>query len=168
MGAVGGRRWLAAGEQEIVTLRPHAKVIAWPVILLLILAALFGAGLRAIPDDRPELFWVLAAVLGSASLLFVLRPLLHWRTTRYVFTDQRILTRRGVFGRVGRVIALRGIREVGYRRTLTDRLLGCGTLRLTTFDGLPLQISHVPDIRRVQLVLDELCRAQLPAMPARW
>ena len=51
---------------------------------------------------------------------------------------------------------LRRINNVNYERSLTDRMLGCGTLILETAAGQPLTLPDVPKVERVHVAITEL------------
>ena len=53
-------------------------------------------------------------------------------------------------------LPLRRINNVNYERSLTDRMLGCGTLILETAAGQPLLLPDVPDVERVHVTITEL------------
>ncbi|TDT34119.1 PH domain-containing protein [Naumannella halotolerans] len=150
------RRWLADGELEVITLRPHASSIWFPIVMLLLLALGLGAGLRAIAELVPELRWVLVGLVCVFGFVFVFRPLLRWRNTRYVLTTRRLLTRIGAFGRIVHDIPLAAISQVECRRGATGWLTGCGNLRIVTVDGFWLDLRKVPDVKRVRNAIHEL------------
>jgi uncharacterized membrane protein YdbT with pleckstrin-like domain len=88
---------------------------------------------------------------------FVVRPFLRWRTTRYVVTDRRLITRRGVVARSGRDVPLSRITDVSFSHGLLERLLGCGTLLVESAgERGPLVLADVPGVERVQGLLLEL------------
>ena len=43
-----------------------------------------------------------------------------------------------------------------YERSFTDRLLGCGSLTMTTAAEEPLTLVDIPDVERVHLTMTEL------------
>ena len=77
-------------------------------------------------------------------------------TSTYTITDRRIITRKGIINKVGHDLPLRRINNVNYERSLTDRMLGCGTLILETAAGQPLILHDVPKVERVHVAITEL------------
>ena len=71
-------------------------------------------------------------------------PLLKWRTTRYELTTRRMRLRTGVVARNGSDIPLSRITDVSFRKSLLDRLLGCGTLIVESAGGTPRSSSPGP------------------------
>ena len=82
---------------------------------------------------------------GSAStplLALLLLPIAiaGWRwlvthSTQYTLTDQRLKTRRGVFGRVTDDLELYRVKDSHFTQTFLQRLLGIGTITLRTTDA---------------------------------
>ena len=89
------------------------------------------------------------ALHGSArAIVFVLLLLpsgiAGWRwlgtaNMQYTLTDQRLILRRGVFGRSTDYVELYRVKDTHYTQSFFERLLGLGTIRLhTTQDNAPL------------------------------
>ena len=86
-----------------------------------------------------------AVTLGSAAstplLALLLLPIAvagwRWlltRSTQYTLTDQRLKTRRGVFGRITDDLELYRVKDSHFTQTFLQRLLGIGTITLRTTD----------------------------------
>ena len=151
------KRHLGADEVEILHLRTHGKALVGPVLVLLVTAVLVGVAVAAAPPEwQPWANWALfglgaVVVIGWAAL-----PYLRWLTTTYTLTDRRIITRRGIINKTGHDLPLTRINNVAYERDLLDRILGCGTLQLTTAAEAPLYLHDIPDVERVHVVMTEL------------
>src|SRR6266852_4535900 len=130
MSGMGDDRSLAVGEESVELLHPHWKTLVRPIGLAFILVAVVLAGEVLIPAGKAAAIERLAlGVVAIASLMwFLMYPLLVWRTTRYEVTTKRLRLRTGVIARDGRDIPLSRITDVSFRKTLLDRILGCGTL----------------------------------------
>lgn len=88
---------------------------------------------------------------------WVLLPFLRWVTSRYTVTNRRLITRSGILTRTGRDIPLYRINDVSYEKSLTDRLLGCGTLVISdATDKAGVTLHDVPRVEQVQVVLHDL------------
>ena len=150
----------ALGEDEVIltTLRTHAKVLVGAALVLLVAALGGGFAAAMMPASwQPVGYILLAAVLAMVLTVWVLAPFLRWRTSTYTITSRRVITRKGILNRSGHTVPLARITDVSYERSLLDRLLGCGTLRLrTAADGQALTLPDVPDVEKVQLMLTEL------------
>ena len=73
-----------------------------------------------------------------------------WWNTVYVLTDQRVVEREGVVRRFGHDLPLSGVTDVVVAQRLSDRVLGCGTLTVTTEGGTEFTVRDVPAVAVVQ------------------
>ncbi|MGO1385656.1 MAG: PH domain-containing protein [Arachnia sp.] len=151
------RKTLGEGEQVILHMRTHGKALIWPIVALVLLGAALGAGIALLPDDtQPWGPWVAVGLFVILVMWLVLQPFLRWLTTTYSVTDRRIITRRGILNKSGHDLPLRRINNVNYHRSLTDRILGCGTLVLETAAGQPLVLHDLPRVEQVHVRINNL------------
>jgi membrane protein YdbS with pleckstrin-like domain len=140
-------------------LRPHARVLTRPVLVLVVGAGLGGFAVGRVPDgDLQAPGRVVAAALVALLLgRWAALPFLRWRATRFLVTDTRVLTRRGVVSRSGRDLPLSRIGDLSFSRGPLDRLFGSGTVVLTPVgDSPPLVLRRLPRVAQVQRELYEL------------
>jgi uncharacterized membrane protein YdbT with pleckstrin-like domain len=149
---------LTKDEQVVLSLHPHWKALFLPVVwFVLALAAVItvaiftGAG-------------VWTAVTGGVALLvalvFTVWPWIKWKTTHYVFTNERVIMRSGVFSRTGRDIPLGRVNDVSFSHSLFERMLGCGTLTIESAgERGQVQLNSLPHVEKTQSVLYELVDA---------
>ena len=108
-------------------------------------------------------------MVGALSAFFALtrgvRPLLVWRCTHYVITDERILLQDGVVARERRDLPLARINDHVTSQTLLDRIFGCGTLRVDSIGDQAAVLSSVPRVQQVQTMLYELIEADRERHP---
>jgi uncharacterized membrane protein YdbT with pleckstrin-like domain len=148
---------LTTDEEVVLHLRPHWRRLVAPAgWVLLVLAAVIGG----------FVIWgstggLVLLVLGVGLLLWMaLWPYLQWRTTHYVFTTERVLTREGVLGRRGRDIPLARINDVSFSHSLLERMLGSGTLTIESAgERGQLVLDDLPRVEHTQSVLYELVEA---------
>jgi uncharacterized membrane protein YdbT with pleckstrin-like domain len=145
-------------EEVVLHLRPHARAAVRPaVVLLLALAAVLGAWIM-LPPNTGGLIGV--SVIGAVALfLGVTRgvwPLLVWRCTHYVFTDERILLQDGVIARERRDLPLNRVNDHVLSQSLVDRVLGSGTLRIDSIGDSSAVLASVPRAQSVQTLLYQL------------
>lgn len=148
---------MTRNEDVVLHMRTHAKALFWPVVILLVTTALLGVALAVVPDEWGS--GGMGAVVGVYALLvawLVLWPFAKWFTSTYTVTTRRITTRRGVFNKVGHDLPLRRVNNVNSERSLTDRMLGCGTLVLETAAGQPLVLDDVPRVSEVHAAINTL------------
>ncbi len=138
-------------------MRTHGKALLVPGLVFVLLAVLMGTVLALLPTSWG---WIGDAVVVGlvviAMIVFCLVPFLRWLTSTYTLTDRRIITRKGVLNKTGHDLPLRRINNVSYERSLLDRMLGCGSLVLTTAAETPVVLRDVPDVERVHVLMTEL------------
>ncbi|GAA2589937.1 PH domain-containing protein [Dactylosporangium fulvum] len=150
---------LTKDEQVVLHLHPHWKALFLPVVwFVLALAAVIAAVIFTDWGMIPLL------ILGGIALAVVLVvtgwPWIKWRTTHYVFTNERVIMRSGVFSRSGRDIPLGRVNDVSFSHTLFERMLGCGTLTIESAgERGQVQLTDLPQVEKTQSVLYELVDA---------
>lgn len=155
---------LGQGEHVVLHLRTHWKSLIGAVLVFLVLCLAAGASIGVLvpmvaEGSRQILTWV---IVGLAVILFVafsVVPFMRWWTTTFTITNRRLITRRGILNKSGHDLPLIRINNVEYQRSLLDRMLGCGTLTLTTAAEDPLTLHDIPGIEHVHLQLGELMTA---------
>jgi hypothetical protein len=143
---------LADGETALLVLRPHARRLVRPALVLLLLAPVAGYAAGAVPAGATQatLRAVVAAVAGIVGLRWVVWPFTVWWNTLYVLTDERLFERAGVARRTGHDLPLRGVTDVVVEQRLGERLLRSGTLSVTTEGGAQFRMTDVPGVSRLQ------------------
>jgi uncharacterized membrane protein YdbT with pleckstrin-like domain len=123
---------LADDERVVEHLHPHWIVLVIPTLWFLLLSAATGAAIAFKPDGTTgNVFLIAVGVVAFVLFCWLcVGPWLSWRTTHYVITTHRILIRRGILHHTGRDITLGRISDVGFARTLWDRLVNAGTLTI--------------------------------------
>ena len=121
---------LTEDEHLVLRLHPHWKTLIRPVsvAVLVVAAALIAEVLIPSGSVSTVIRLVLAAVAILALMLWLIMPVLRWRTTTYELTTRRMRVRSGIVTRHGRDIPLARINDVSFEKGLLDRLLGSGRL----------------------------------------
>ncbi|HET7327374.1 MAG TPA: PH domain-containing protein [Nocardioidaceae bacterium] len=145
-------RLLGDGERVVISTRTHSKALVGPILVFIVICALAGFLAALVPPDLAWLRWIVAAIAVAAGVAWVLTPLLRWLTTSYTVTNHRLITRRGVFTRLGHDLPLSRVHDVSYERSLLDRLFGCGTLVVSAAseDG-QIRLTDVPNVEHLHL-----------------
>jgi uncharacterized membrane protein YdbT with pleckstrin-like domain len=99
---------------------------------LLFLLPAAGVGPDATRNAR-MFSWVLSG-LWVLTVGLVLFRYVTWRATRYVLSTQRLRVTTGVFSTVTHDLELRRVRDSTVTRTLYQRMVGLGDLRLVSAD----------------------------------
>lgn len=139
-------------EEVVFDLRPHVKRLFLPAVVGPVVVGAASYGYFTVPWH-----WLQLAIVAVAALVvlrYVLTPWLRWLTTHYTLTTHRLVVRQGVLRRSGRDIPLGRIADVAVKRSIRDRMLGCGTLVIET-GGRDGQVV-LADVPRVEKVLREL------------
>ena len=146
-------------EEEIVLhLHPHARTAVRPILVLVVALAAVLTVWIMLPPTTGGLIGV--SVVGAVALFMALTrgvwPLLVWRSTHYVFTDERILLQDGVVARERRDLPLNRVNDHVMSQSLLDRLLGSGTLRIDSIGEQSAVLASVSRVQHVQTLLYQL------------
>lgn len=146
---------LVEGERVALYSRPHWRVCVGPaaVYLLAVAVAAFGAAVVRLQPWAPIGALVLAGLAAAVVARWTVLPLVRWRSTHLVVTNHRLLVREGVFSRSGIDVPIHRVDSVRTRRTLGERLAGCGTLLVDAGAEEPMVFAEVPHVERVQALL---------------
>lgn len=153
---------LTADEEVVRHLHPHWKALVAPVLVAVLSVAAAVAAVLLLPAGGAGTVtgYVVAAVALLLVLRFSLWPFLVWRTTHYLFTNERVLVQHGVFARERRDIPLGRINDHSMSQSFAERLLGCGTLTIESAGERGQSVlADIPDVERMQTTLYELVEA---------
>jgi uncharacterized membrane protein YdbT with pleckstrin-like domain len=154
---------LTEDEHVVLHLHPHWKALIRPIAVLVLAIAAVVAGVLLLPASGGGS--IALAVIGVLALVAVLWlglwPFLVWRTTHYLFTNERVLLQQGVFSRDRRDLPLTRINDHSMNQRFIERLLGCGTLTIESAGERGQSVlADVPGVGQVQTTLYELVEAQ--------
>jgi uncharacterized membrane protein YdbT with pleckstrin-like domain len=148
-------------EEVVLHLHPHAKATVGPILVLILALAAVIVTWVMLPANNGGLIGVL--VVATIALYLAvrrgMRPLLIWRCTHYVVTDERILLQEGVIARERRDLPLARVNDHAMSQTLGERLFGCGTLTIDSIGDQAAVLKSVPHVQHVQTLLYELIEA---------
>jgi membrane protein YdbS with pleckstrin-like domain len=149
---------LADTEEVVLHLRPHWKTVLRPVLLVLLAVVVTTVAWVMLPTDRGGRigFVVVALIMLYQATRYGLRPLVIWRCTHYVLTDERILLQDGVVARERRDLPLNRINDHALNQSLLDRMFGCGMLTVDSIGDQVAVLVAVPRAQQVQTLLYEL------------
>ena len=159
---------LTDDERLVLSLHPHCKTLIRPLLFAVIAIAAALVLEVVIPSNSAAAAerLVVAAVAILALMLWLIVPVLRWRTTTYELTTKRLRTRFGIITRKGRDIPLTRINDVSFEKGLLDRLLGAGRLVVESAGEhgqiVLRDIPHVADVQATlfRLVEDEQRRLE--------
>ena len=153
------------GERVVARLRPHARAMFWPSIVLI--AAIGAMGWFA---GRFDQAWQNIAVLAGGGLVILLLwflPLLSWLSKRYVITSRRLIVRSGLFVRLRQELLHSRGYDVTVRKGALQSLFGSGDVEINSGLDHPIVLRDVPDADLVQEALHDLMERSLNPVAAR-
>jgi membrane protein YdbS with pleckstrin-like domain len=152
-------------ERIVARLRPHARVLFWPTLLLIAVCGSTGY----FYGNLPEPWQNIAVVLGAAFLIVLLwlLPLVFWLNRRYTITTRRIIFRHGFFVRTRQELLHSRGYDVTVRKTWLQSAFGSGDVRINTGLEHPLVLKDVPAADLVQKALHDLAENSQTMIGAR-
>ena len=153
---------LTSDEQVVAHLHPHWKAVFWPGVLgVLVIAGVAVAWAFLFGSWGQVPLLIISGVGLVIILVFTFWPWVKWRTTHYVFTNERVIMREGVFSRDGRDIPMGRINDVSFSHNLFERMLGCGTLTIESAGEHGQEVlPAMPHVERVQREIYEAVEAE--------
>lgn len=159
MSGVSNDDSLAPGEEPVISVHPHWKVLVRPVsVAVLIVAATLVAEVM-IPwgAAAPIGPLVLAGVAIVLLMWWLTVPLLRWRTTTYELTSRRLRMRSGIIARFGKDIPLSRVTDVSFETGILDRILGSGSLVVESpGEHGQVRLTEIPHVEYLQSTLFQL------------
>jgi uncharacterized membrane protein YdbT with pleckstrin-like domain len=150
---------LTGDEQLVMRLHPHWKTLIRPLLFALIVVAAALVAESAIPSgkDAAAIRGAVAVVAILVLMVWLMVPVLRWRTTTYELTTKRLRMREGIVTRRGRDIPLVRINDVSFEKGLLDRLLGAGRLVVESAgEHGQILLRDIPHVEQVQATLFRL------------
>ena len=154
---------LTGDEEPVLLLHPHWKTLIGPVLVAVIVLAVALLVEAVIPSGRDAAAerLVVAVIALLALMLWLIAPVLRWRTTTYELTTRRLRTRYGLVTRRGRDIPLARINDVSFEKGVLDRLLGAGRLVVESAgEHGQIVLRDIPNVEQVQATLYQLVEAE--------
>src|SRR6478752_1698532 len=147
-------RLLGEGEHIEYETRPHWRVLILPLVAFLVIVAVAAFLFGKVNDNtgpQTAARWVVFLAAASAVSYWVIRPIVFWATTLYVFTNRRIITRTGLVARMGRDMPLSRVNDVSFSHSIIERIFNCGSLVVESAgERGQLNIENVPNVESLQ------------------
>jgi len=147
-------RLLLDGEKIVLDLRPHWWFYVGPAAAGIPVLAIVG-GVAAMDDGDAKdiLKWVAAAIFVAWIIWFGYR-LVHWASTHFVVTTERLIFRNGLIAKHGRDIPLDRINDISSHQSILERILRSGDLLIESAGEQGQQ--RFSNIRRPEHVKKEI------------
>ena len=139
---------MLVGDEERLCLeaRRHGIVLVRPLASAIVLA--LGGGFLLTRGWPYLLGGAALLALGAATAL---RAVWRWERTHVVVTTQKLYVVHGTLRRRATAVRLSRVGTIELEQTLLGRILGYGTLVAG-----PLEVSYVPDPRRLYQLVERL------------
>ncbi|XVU24768.1 PH domain-containing protein [Actinoplanes sp. CA-054009] len=149
---------LADEEELVLHLRPHWKSAIRPGLIVLLAVVVSTVAWVMLPtNDGGRIgFAVVALIMLYQGVRYGVTPMVKWRCTHYVLTDERILLQDGVIARERRDLPLNRVNDHVVNQSVLDRVFGSGTLKVDSIGEQAVLLAAVPRAQSVQTLLYEL------------
>ena len=143
------KKLLADGETIQFELKPHWRALFVPIVVLIIIVFL-GTWLYFLTTNSIMRY----AIIGVGVIVVVwwaAMPFLRWLTTQFVFTNRRVIVRRGLLTKQGRDMPLSKVNNVSFSVPVMGRILNYGRLVIQSAgEDSDLDIDDVPNVEEIQ------------------
>ena len=143
------KKLLADGETIQFELKPHWRALFVPIVVLVVIVFL-GSWLYFLTTNSILRYAILAAGIVIV-VWFAGLPFLRWLTTQFVFTNRRVIVRRGLLTKQGRDMPLAKVNNVSFSVPFMGRILNYGRLVIQSAgEDSDLDIDDVPNVEEIQ------------------
>jgi membrane protein YdbS with pleckstrin-like domain len=152
-------------ERVIASLRPHARALFWPSLVLI---ASVGAGsyfVGQFAEDWQN--WAVAAAALIVIVLLWLLPTLSWLAKRYVVTTRRIVLRHGLFVRTRQELLHSRGYDLKVRKNAMQSMFRSGNVEINTGLERPVVLRDIPRADLVQAALHDLMESNQSMVATR-
>lgn len=149
-----------APERVIARVRGHARALAFPSLVLLLVCGALGYVGGTLPEA-----WQNLAVLGLGVVVIVVGwfvPLIGWLSRTYTVTTRRTVLRSGVFVRSRQEVLHSRVVDVTVRKGALQSLFGSGDVLIGVGTGRPVVLRDVPSADLVADTVHELMEETRP------
>ena len=150
---------LTDDERVVKHLHPHWITLLGPIVIFLVVVGLASFLAAIVPEGSAQdpVRLAIVAVAAVVVIVLVLVPYLRWRTTHYVLTTHRLMTRVGILNHRGRDVPLNRINNAMYEQSVWERIINSGTLVVESAGEDGQQVfRHIPDADRTQQLINRL------------
>src|SRR5215469_11124859 len=120
---------LRENERLVLDLHPHWWYFAKAMLATIVTVAIAMVVLIEVPTGWDWLK-LITAVLVLASLVWLAERYVHWVTTYFILTTDRVIFRRGIVAKRGMEIPLQRINTIFFSQRIFERVLGLGDLKI--------------------------------------
>jgi uncharacterized membrane protein YdbT with pleckstrin-like domain len=159
-------------HERIVLIAPFPlllRVFAWAVLLLIGAAPLFLFFYLVITGVATVPVAAFALIASGAGILVFLLLQIYMQTTEFAVTDQRLISKHGVFTRYTNEIPLASLENVNLQQDVVARLFDYGKLEINGSGGSPMWTHPLQDPVSFRAAISEarIAVSQAPLFKAR-
>lgn len=148
------QKLLGTGEELLVHMHPDARHLLPRVLGAAAVVFLAMLGVVALPGRwQPLAGWLVVAVGALALIAIAGWPWLQWYMSTVSITNRRIITRRGVFTKLGHDLPLAAVARVDAQPAGTGT---SGSLLVTTTSGATVTLHRIANLPAVTTFLNTL------------
>jgi uncharacterized membrane protein YdbT with pleckstrin-like domain len=136
----------AEPERVCFDVRRHSVVLLRPFLRAGALAVA-GTFLLALPWPAP----IAGPILIGIGAISAFAAVWRWDRTRFVVTTEKVFLVQGVTRKRASAVRVHGVGSISLEQSLLGRMLGYGTLHAG-----PLEVEHVPHVRRAHDLVERL------------
>jgi len=148
-------------ETVVARLRPHARALFWPTLLLLAGAEALGFLARTFSEQWQNI--TMLSVAGAVVLVGWLAPLLRWSSRSYTITTRRVIVSSGLVARRRDEVLLSRISGVAVERRGLQAVFRSGDVVVNEESEHPLVLADVPSAGLVQAAIHDLVEGTAPS-----
>ncbi len=148
-------------ETVVARLRPHARALFWPTVLLLLVAGAVGFLSGTFREQWQNT--VMLSVAGILALVGWLGPLLRWAARNYTVTTRRVVVSSGILARTRQEVLLSRISDVAVERRGLQSVFRSGDVVLNGQLEHPVVLVDVPSAGLVQAAIHDLVEGTSPS-----
>jgi membrane protein YdbS with pleckstrin-like domain len=145
---------LRENEKLVLDLHPHWWYFAKAMLATVIAVVIAVVILAALPAHGWDWVRLIAAVLVLASLVWLAERYVHWVTTYFILTTDRVIYRQGIVAKRGMEIPLQRINTIFFSQRFFERILGLGDLKIESASRTGAEVFE--DIRNPDRVQHEI------------
>lgn len=147
-------------EAILLRVRPHARRLLLPVLILLATVTAFGWFAGSFAEEWQN--WLVVGAAGALVFFGVLLPFVAWLGHRYTITTRRIIARRGLFISDRQTVPLARVTDIRLRRGPVAAAFASGDIRVTAGPELTVVLHDVPSARLTTALLTDLTEHPVP------
>lgn len=148
-------------EVVVARLRPHARALLFPTVLLLVVAAALGFFAGTFHEQWQNT--VLLCAAGAVALVGWLVPLLRWASRNYTITTRRVVVSSGLLARSRQEVLMSRIADVGLERRGLQAVFRSGDVVINGEHEHPIVLADVPSAGLVVSAIHDLMEGTSPS-----